>query len=205
MKKKRMKRRVWMSFCLVFILLLGVGCVQSKTDKSTQSDNRQEVQQNEQQTSSSQPSDQSKPDQKDTKRNLSKVYGIFYGSEQDQADILLFDSVFNGDPIFLSDEARVFFSDKGMNTLVELDVEDRDGKIFVKEAKTVQKASLEVKYIGFSDNNYAEFQLGEKGIVVEVSEHLIDRLMKVSTHELLSIVIEQSETEQANPILVDFK
>lgn len=145
------------------------------------------------------------PQSSSTAGDRKSVSGIYYSSSGETADILILDSSLGGRQILLGDEARVFFTDKTMNTLTELEVRDENGKLVAEKARPAEKISVKARYEGMSDGSSAEFQVGERGFVVQVAEELTEKLAAEKAGELMDITIEQNTVEQANPILVDFK
>lgn len=135
----------------------------------------------------------------------SSVNGIYYSASGEKADILILDETLEGREILLGDEVRVFFTDKPMNSLTELEIKEKEGSLFVEKARSVPKISFQAKYSGMSDSSSAEFQVGERGFVLLVAEELTEKLSQEKAGELMDITIEQNETEQANPVLIDFK
>lgn len=163
-----------------------------------------------QQPDGSQQPEPSKPDEntvkpEDPKKELVEVPAIFYSTDKEIADMLVLDTSVHGNNITLMDDARVFFTDKKMNSLVMLKVEVLEQSMKVYEAEDIKSATAWAKYIGFADNNFAEFEMLEKPFVVQIPENLKEKLMEVNENELLQITIEQNETPEANTVLKDFK
>ncbi len=59
---------------------------------------------------------------KDTEKELVEVPAIFYSTDKEMAEMLILDTSVHGNNITLKDDARVFFTDKKMNSLVKLKV-----------------------------------------------------------------------------------
>lgn len=141
----------------------------------------------------------------DKEKELVEVAAIFYSTDQEKADMIILDTSVHGNNVILMDDARVFFTDKKMNSLVKLKVKVLEQSIEVYEAEDLQSAKTWAKYIGFADNNFAEFEVLEKPFVVQIPADLSEELMEVNANELLEITIEQNEAPEANTVLKDFK
>lgn len=145
------------------------------------------------------------PPADDEEKEFVEVAAIFYSTDQEKADMLILDTSVHGNNVTLMDDARVFFTDKNMNSLVKLKVKVLKQSVEVYEAEDLESAKTWAKYIGFADNNFAEFEVLEKPFVVQIPPELNEELMEVNENELLEITIEQNETPQANTVLKDFK
>lgn len=204
-----MKKRLLLVGLMVFMLFTMISCTsgnqQGENDNSGNKPSTEHTTDQNNDNQENKDNTNSNNNEEVDNKNASKVFGIFYGTDGDKPDLLILDSAYHGKKLQLNDESRVFFSDKVMNTLVEAKVVESNGEIQVESAKEIEKIQLKGKYIGFSDGNFAEFQVGEKGFVVEVPQDLVEKLKETKGNELLSITIKQNETKQANPILVDFK
>lgn len=138
-------------------------------------------------------------------KELVEVPAIFYSTNQEKAEMLILDTSVHGNNIILMDDARVFFTDKKMNSLVKLKVKVLEQSMEVYEAEDLQSAKTWAKYIGFADNNFAEFEVLEKPFVIQIPSDLSEDLMEVNENELLEITIEQNEVPEANTVLKSFK
>lgn len=206
------KRKLSLTAALLAVILSVVfaGCEGSVKESEKQgADTPISSQQNEKDGPQEKEKDQQKqtgdPQSSLTAGDRKSVSGIYYSSSGETADILILDSSLGSREILLGDEARVFFTDKTMNTLTELEVRDENGKLFAEKAKPAEKIFVKARYEGMSDGSSAEFQVGERGFVVQVAEELTEKLAAENAGELMEITIEQNTVEQANPILVDFK
>ncbi len=161
-----------------------------ETNEET-SDNKNELSENEEKT--------------DADKELKEVSAIFYSMEEDKAEMIILDPEVHGNNIILTDEVRVFFSDKKVNTIVNLEIKVKNQSIEVYNAKNTDDAKTRAKYIGFADNNFAEFEMIDKPFMLQIPDELKTDLEKVNTNELLEITIEENEVAIANPILKSFK
>ena len=156
------------------------------------------------------PDNQAKPeDEPAVDKDLKQVNAIFYSMDADKADMIILDSNLDSNldskEITLKDEARVFLTDKEVNTVVSLQIKESSKGIEVYNAKDADKATAKAKYIGFADNNFAEFEIMNKAFVLQIPEALKTELEKVNTNELLEITIKTNEISIANPVLESFK
>ena len=152
------------------------------------------------------PDNQAKPeDGPAVDKDLKQVNAIFYSMDADKADMIILDSNLDSKEITLKDEARVFLTDKEVNTVVSLQIKESSNGIEVYNAKDADKATAKAKYIGFADNNFAEFEIMNKAFVLQIPEALKTELEKVNTNELLEITIKTNEIPIANPVLESFK
>ena len=156
------------------------------------------------------PDNQAKPeDEPAVDKDLKQVNAIFYSMDADKADMIILDSNLDSNldskEITLKDEARVFLTDKEVNTVVSLQIKESSKGIEVYNAKDADKATAKAKYIGFADNNFAEFEIMNKAFVLQIPEALKTELEKVNTNELLEITIKTNEIPIANPVLESFK
>ena len=144
-------------------------------------------------------------EEEDIRDGKKEIYGIFYGYDEDKADILILDPSIHGNNPILLDDARVFFSDKEMNSLVKLWVEVKEQRIDVYDAEMADEATTVAKYIGFADSNFAEFQILDNPFVVQVPSDLASSLENINTNELLEITIIPNEIEGGNTVLKNVK
>lgn len=156
------------------------------------------------------PDNQANPeDEPAVDKDLKQVNAIFYSMDADKADMIILDSNLDSNldskEITLKDEARVFLTDKEVNTVVSLQIKESSKGIEVYNAKDADKATAKAKYIGFADNNFAEFEIMNKAFVLQIPEALKTELEKVNTNELLEITIKTNEIPIANPVLESFK
>lgn len=202
------KRKLWIIGLILMVMTIFWSCEKSISKDETTTGDDKVITESSEEKSSKDESNKVQEKEKENKvdeKELTKSYGIFYSTEGENPDILILDAVLNDKKVILGDEARVFFSDKVMNTLVQLEIREQDQKIFIEKAELVEKASLKAKYNGFSDGNYAEFQIGKKGFVIEIPYEMVDKLKETKMHELLSLTIKPNEIKQGNPVLVDYK
>lgn len=199
-----MKKRLFVLLFISFILLIGSACSHESSDtnepsKNESSQNENSLQNDEKKENGNQ------PDEKNGVNALSQIPGIFYSAQEEHPDILIFDFALYEKPMILNDEARVFFSGKPMNTLVELQLEENNRQLEIVSAKSVDTLQVQAQYIGLSDNNHAIFQFGEKGFVVQISSEMNKKIAQLTTDEQYTVTIRQNEIEQANPVLTDLQ
>lgn len=144
-------------------------------------------------------------DEVDIRDGKIEVYGLFFSYEEEMGNMIILDPTVHGNNIILMDEARVFFTDKEMNTLVKMWIDVKEQEIEVYDAELVEQATTVVKYIGFADSNFAEFQILENYFVVQIPRDLADEFEDINTNELLEITIIPNETEGGNTVLKSVK
>lgn len=201
-----MKKSILMIILVLSVILGNVSCQKdTPTDNQTQENNPATQQENEP-TQNKKTNPEGKENKQEAQQNtFRQLHGIFYGTQEDKPDLLVFDFDLYEKPMLLDDEARVFFSEKPMNTLVDLKITEQDDHLLIVSADLIDTFDIRAKYDGLADNNHAVFQFGEKGFVVQVSPEMTEKLSKLNTNELYTVTIKQNEIEQANPVLLDLK
>lgn len=199
-----MKKRLAVLLFISFIFLIVNACSHESSETNTPSnDEISEIESSSQKDEKQE--NEINSDQENGVNSLSQMPGIFYSAQEEHPDILIFDFSSYEKPMVLGDEARVFFSGKPMNTLVELHLKEKNERLEIQSVKAVETLQVQAQYVGLSDNNHAVFQFGEKGFVVQVSSEMNDVLSRLKENERYTLTIRQNEIEQANPVLTDLK
>lgn len=137
-------------------------------------------------------------------KDLKDVKAIFYSMDGETADMIILDPEVHGNNIALKDEARVFLTDKTVNTVVSLKIKVLSQGIDVYEASDAKEAMTQAKYVGFADSNFAEFKMLDKAFMLQIPDENKTKLEKVSINELLEITVKSNGEPMANPVLVTF-
>lgn len=141
----------------------------------------------------------------DSDKELKQIEAIFYSMDGDTADMLILDTNLQDNELVLMDEPRVFLTDSEVNTVVKLQIKIVDKTIEVHKVENAKKALTSAKFVGFSDNNFAEFKIADNAFMLQIPSEQKDSLDKVKENELLEITITSNETAGANPVLINFK
>lgn len=187
---------------LIFGFILSImltGCTNKIT---TEEPKKPAVESNEDQET---PADEQSNQGQSVNKDLKVVKAIFYSMDGDKADMIILDPEVHGNNIVLKDEARVFLTDKEVNTVVSVEIKVLSQSIEIYKVSDTKEAMTEAKYVGFADNNFAEFKMLDQSFMLQIPDENKSKLEKVSTNELLDITIKSNEEPMANPVLVTFK
>ncbi len=190
------------------VLLLAMGFILMGCDKQIEptKDNETTVETVEKPESTDKVENKTDADsEQEDDKDLGEVSAIFYSMNADKAEMLILDWTVPSEDITLKDEARVFLTDKESNAVVSLSTKITETGIEVYDVKDVDKAYTKAKYIGFADNNFAEFEIRNKSFMLYIPDEIKPELEKVDVNELIGITIKTNETPMANAVLEEFK